>query len=898
MINQFFSWYIIVQIITVVALPLTTTFLQNLPGRGYAFAKSMGILLVSLILWLGTSYGLMRNERGGAWLALILVALLSLYAMRQLIRQINASQVGSSAKNRSIIGRLFAHLPSVRYMVACELIFLLAFAAWAYVRAHDPAADHTEQPMDLMFMNGIWHSPTYPPRDPWLSGYAISYYYFGYWMLTTLARLAGLTPAVAYNVGQACWWGLLLLGSFGVAYNLVAFSLIAPSGRQLSPSKDSLSTSSGESWSAYLGGLMGAMAVGMTSNLMGQLEWLYANGYSIDRLANWLSVRDFPANANVTNKWYIDSGWWWWRSARVIEDLNLVGDRIEVIDEFPMFSYVLGDNHPHVMAMPFVLLVVAVALSMFARSYSAKYQGAAPTSPRSISWLTKLSGLMPLGAVGLVLTVAAAGALIFLNTWDFPPYWLLLMMVGFTTIWLQTRGTSERGRSEKARDAEESNEPELPDNISPASQTLLSVLGQSGLYGLLILVGALLLFLPYFLTAQSQAGGILPNFFFPTRLTQFLVMFGPFLPALVALIVHAWQEHSVDPGKLITIGILVYGLPIIWLAATMMGATSFDLGREALDRVMLPPDLSGHWAAMIQRWTSQSGTFLVVGLLVSLILAMIWTRLASISIEHIESKKNEQARDQRRLGVTFFVLLLAAIGLLLIYAPEFVYLKDNFGTRMNTVFKFYYQAWLLLGISSAYVIGASWHRPFTQKSGWIAPTMSFVSLLIIVSGLIYPVAGAYSKTNGFASTPSFDATDFVARYSPNEAAALAWIRENTPFSAMVLEAKGQSYRSDFNRVSTMTGRPTLLGWDGHESQWRGQAFGEMALGRAEAIERVYRSGSSTEITQTLIGWEIDYVYVGPKERSEYQLTTRQEERLAAVMDLVFESGDVRVYARR
>src|SRR5690606_25631768 len=94
---------------------------------------------------------------------------------------------------------------------------------WAIVRAYDPNADHTEQPMDLMFMNSIWASATYPPQDAWLAGYAISYYYLGYWLLTTVARIANTAPSIAYNVGQALWYGLLWSGCFGLVMNLVAW---------------------------------------------------------------------------------------------------------------------------------------------------------------------------------------------------------------------------------------------------------------------------------------------------------------------------------------------------------------------------------------------------------------------------------------------------------------------------------------------------------------------------------------------------------------------------------------------------------------------------------------------------------------------------------------------------
>ena len=77
MLTQFLSWYLVVQLITLAVLPLTFALFVNLPDRGYAFAKSLGILLVGFTLWLGTSYGLLSNETGGAWLALVAVAVVS-----------------------------------------------------------------------------------------------------------------------------------------------------------------------------------------------------------------------------------------------------------------------------------------------------------------------------------------------------------------------------------------------------------------------------------------------------------------------------------------------------------------------------------------------------------------------------------------------------------------------------------------------------------------------------------------------------------------------------------------------------------------------------------------------------------------------------------------------------
>ncbi|RIK26037.1 MAG: hypothetical protein DCC55_40260, partial [Chloroflexi bacterium] len=161
MVWQFLSWYLVIQLISVAALPLALRLFANLADHGYAFSKSLGILLVGLVLWLGASYGLLRNETGGVWLALALVALFSFSLGRQTLHSLRLSsgrlRFGTGNNHSDPDHSQF----TIRYILVTELLFLLAFAAWAYVRAHDPAANHTEKPMDLMFMNSIWSSPTY-----------------------------------------------------------------------------------------------------------------------------------------------------------------------------------------------------------------------------------------------------------------------------------------------------------------------------------------------------------------------------------------------------------------------------------------------------------------------------------------------------------------------------------------------------------------------------------------------------------------------------------------------------------------------------------------------------------------------------------------------------------------
>jgi len=244
-----------------------------------------------------------------------------------------------------------------------------------------------------------------------------------------------------------------------------------------------------------------------------------------------------------------------------------------------------------------------------------------------------------------------------------------------------------------------------------------------------------------------------------------------------------------------------------------------------------------------------------------------------------------------------FVLLLGAIGLGLIYVPEFVFLRDNFGTRMNTVFKFYYQGWLLLGLTASYLIVVALARiPWKFDAGSL---LALCSLVLVGLCLLFPLAGIYSKTAGFTRpNPTLDSTQYVVQGLPDVMAAALWVESNITPGEIVLEGKGNSYNADYNRISTMTGRSTLLGWDGHESQWRGDSYGKMAQGRAEAIEKVYRSDSPNEISDVLNKWGIDYVFVGPAEIQNYGITSSRLDQLASEMDTVFTQGQVRIFRRR
>ncbi len=139
-----------------------------------------------------------------------------------------------------------------------------------------------------------------------------------------------------------------------------------------------------------------------------------------------------------------------------------------------------------------------------------------------------------------------------------------------------------------------------------------------------------------------------------------------------------------------------------------------------------------------------------------------------------------------------FVLLMIALGALLIIGPDFLYLRDNFGYRINTIFKFYYQAWIVLSLC-----GCLWnhHAYFVVCAARPMSHFSVLFALVLIVGLTYPALSLLTKTNNFKPPSGYTLDDFdrVQRENPDEAAAITWLR-SAP-DGVVAEAVGGAYSS-------------------------------------------------------------------------------------------------------
>jgi uncharacterized membrane protein len=916
-------WYLVISIAGWLSFPLAFHLLPGLHDRGYTFSRALGLLLWGYVFWLLASLGILRNDSTGLLFSLALVVALSLWTLRR--ASLDELRTWWQAQRRLVL--------------VTELLFLAAFIAWALVRGANPEAVGTEKPMELAFINAILSSPTFPPHDPWLSGYAISYYYFGYVLVAMLAKITATSGAIAFNLGISLIFALSAIGAYGLVYNLL--NALLSRGKPVGKPRRAHFT---------LAALFGPLYALIVSNLEGFLYFLYsmklfwrrdASGALTSAFWQWLDIKDLNIPPQEQFSHFLDRFWWWWRASRVLQDYDLAGNVKEIIDEFPFFSYLLADLHPHVLIMPFTFLAIALALNIFLtpENGSLGWQRLSINN-RTLAWAGILA--LPLGILfvvrgALALSVArfglgvlallfgggvlvflrqniseyglrilvrsdlgeislqaqlhidapffllaaiALGGMAFLNTWDFP-FYVALFAAAYALARMLVQGKS------------------LP-----------AVLMDFVWMGLALGVSGGLLYLPFYLGFSSQAGGVLPNLINPTRGAHLWVMFAPLLVPIFAFLVYLGsgrgKRRFLIGGFKLALGFVL----LLWILSLLLGVAILivpGVGALFQSSLAAPAIAPIFQAALLRRFVSLGGwlTLLVLlGLVLSLFLRLKVGEGTSPDAydQEIEAEPSSQSIDPaspRSLPYAFstiFALLLILWGTLFVLGPEFFYLRDMFGWRMNTIFKFYYQAWLLWSVAAAYMSVVL----FKKLRGRWGAVFSIAWLLVTGMALFYPALSLYSKTNGFRPTTwTLDSAAYLAESSPDEMDAIRWLANAPP--GVVAEAvppSGGSY-SQFGRVSEMSGQPAVLGWIGHESQWRG---GGLVMGsRQSDLERLYCTRDWSEAQVILDQYAVRYVFIGSLERSNYQPGDGAcplgvvETKFASHIVPVFQQGEVTIY---
>ncbi len=816
------SWWLLATMAGVIALPLCVRLLSGLPDKGYTLARAAGLLLIGYIYWILGSFGFLQNSSGSIVLAALVTLGVSLLVH---LRGERFDWRGWWRANRPV-------------MATAEVLFIALLVGWSLFRAHQNELYSTEKPMDLMFLSSIVRSPAFPPNDGWLSGYSISYYYFGYFIAAMFTTLSGVVNTASYNLMTAMIFALAGLTGFGVVYNLVrSRTRTNPQARH---------------HSALLTGLLAVLLLIFMGNWQAVLvEFPYQTRTASEGYLAFTGTQErevYPERSAARDVGTSDSqpvtlrpgeadplrwgSWWWFRASRVLNDYDLNGAVMpnwyaQPIDEFPQFSFLLADNHPHVSSLPFVLLAIGLALNLV------------------------LVGRRP-SVAEVLLYGLCLGGLVFLNTWDGPIY--LVVLIGADAIRRLQQGHGRLTFSDG-----------------------LGMLALAGVLGALIV----LYYLPFLISFRSQAAGLLPNIITPTFLPQFIIMFGPFLVILALFLgIESWRSGwrmNWRLGLQVGVAVLIL-LLIVMFSLIIVGLFVPEIYGSVIQFASQYGGLGAALPLIFQRrWETLPTTLLILAGLV-VVVARLFPRLSS----------RKAARDEPDIGDdielpalqapigTAFALLVCAAGLGLVLVPEFFYLRDNFSTRINTIFKFYYQAWVLFSVASAYGVYALLADESLRPGAPFRLVSGAAAVVAIGMGMMYPVFGIPQRMfieTGISANPESAALTLdggrTLTAQTDYLSIQCWAAQVSDRNVVVAEALGPAYNSNYGRVAGLTGAPIVMGWANHQRQWRGPTYGQVTGTREQDIPTLYTDMRWETAQQIIENYGIDYIFYGVSERDQY-----------------------------
>jgi YYY domain-containing protein len=532
---------------------------------------------------------------------------------------------------------------------------------------------------------------------------------------------------------------------------------------------------------------------------------------------------------------------WTWGGSRAIDD---------VITEFPYFTGLYADLHAHVVALPLTVATIGICLAI---------------ATTRMSETPRLPAVARLTALALLL-----GSLSATNAWDVPVYAVL----GAVSVFMATA------------------------TVKPISKRLVALIA-----GLLIsLGGAWLLFLPFhlhFVALFSQLALVRD----PTDLLQFLSHLGGLIIVaalgLVVLLLPRRRQTQLNTGAALGV-----------MALVALGVVALSLGRGSTEHtigaILLIAAISG--LPLVASWLmSTSGRepmcwstrFSAVLILISALLAVASVLTGRAVFGLLFALGGAAAvgwlRLDRRVD-RFVCLLVAAASFTAAGVEIFVIADDLIGTtayRMNTVFKFYNQVWVLLSLAGAALFALMIqevrrtvrHRPSTRafptiRGPWGRLGAS-ATLCVFLASLIYPLVATGPRLaqrftpgtpvgtlNAFAwmdagTVPVVGSPASKEIQYAGDEDAIAWFFANVSGSPVVAEASIGPYRCNGSRISAATGLPTIIGWERHEEQ---QRYPETLPARVADVRTLYTSPDPDEKASILRRYNVEYVVVGDLER--------------------------------
>ena len=393
--TYFFNWWLAVLFLGVVFMPASCLIFGRFSDLGWMFSKILGLAVSGWLMWYLSSLHIFKFTRANC-IIVILLCLAGEIGIIWLCSRKKRPQFSFSAYN-------------LEHILFGEALFLGVFVLWCYLKAFNPQAyGTTEKLMDFGFMEAMFKSDYMPPEDLWLAGESLNYYYVGQFMATYLTKVSNVGVEYGYN------FMLMMVAAMG-------FSL--PASIIFNVSKDAV-TGMGrkDSFSGILFPYISAGLSGIAVSFSGNMHYvLYA------KFIPWCrTMLGLDKLADAAG--YTFSGYWFPDATRYIGYNPETNDK--TIHEFPLYSFVLGDLHAHVINIIFVLTVVAIlyAYLQFRKSSMdlARTEGRYPDSRSKAGTVFGIPDFYrEVFNPCIVLTGFLIGLFHTTNYWDYPIYFVV-----------------------------------------------------------------------------------------------------------------------------------------------------------------------------------------------------------------------------------------------------------------------------------------------------------------------------------------------------------------------------------------------------------------------------------------------------------------------------------------
>lgn len=845
---QAIRWIMILMLFGLAFFPISSFIFKKSNSGGFFFGQSIGILTVSLISWTLGYIGILPFNR-----ITITAILIIMTAVNYLIKPLRTNLINKLNSGSTI-----------EYLVGEQIAFAVVFTLLCYFKGFLPNINGQEKFMDYGYIMSMIRSSSLPAKDMWLSGYNINYYYFGQFIYALIIKFAGIRPSIGYNLAMCSSIAI----SFALSYSI---------GSYLIETAKSCGLKTIRSMNIVCG-----LLCGFATTIFGNSHsFFYDENSAGNRLL--YTFQKWGINVGKT------SGFFYPESTRyighnpdsaLIEGIKNGGDY--TIEEFPFYSFLVGDLHAHVCSTMVVLTIIAVCIALLGR-----------VSDNLIGEknMVRLSIINPPKDIDFSLSKEFVSRL--------KTQWNKIINVEIVTIGI-----------------------------------LLGIAQMTNYWDFLIYFVFCAMVLLIVMTRTSNDFSTIPGLF----------VFAVVIFDILALYLAVASKPLVHVGLQLIVLALAYlatcyapcalsrtalGMSFLFTVSHIV-ALSFNLSFDMISNTLAA---CVNHSSPFQLWILYGThvficiTFLVFTIINKNYMLSKGKKSQTVTVYGISPSDHlnpvSKFFGERNL-MDVFVCGMIVVGIMLLIAPEIFYVRDIYVggyLRSNTMFKFTYAAFIILSLSMAYsIIRLFW---LLNKKGEFSGIGFIVGVLFVIM-LIVPAhytGVSLSQRCGDITKENYkglDGVEYLQYYSSNNTPmqesgnlmpyyyAIQWFNENVAGNPVILETYGDSY-TDCNIVSAYTGLQTVCGWQTHEQLWRFHGIideetnllvsdpnndvWEIFLNPRHAdINTVYTSNNPQEIQNIIDKYNIEYIIIGDLETQRHGMNN--SEVIKTLGTVTFEYGSL------